>query len=298
MPNEPGQPIFVAILGTDALLAARPVDWVQLTLACQRAGFDFVAPVSWGEELIASHVGERLADPSRTTTVSSSCPFVDEALRESPPATSVLKTVSPPVACARYLRAAFGARPVHVTYVGACPGAVNPEIDEQFLPEVLFARLAESGINAAALPHHLEAQLPVERARYASMPGGAPSADWLMARANVRLVESAPIAVDAVARSFEGEALLLDLATACRCVCARDRWGAARNEPPRASSQVVRTGVPVTIDPVVAAPDIVPPKPAATVDRRATFAENGLSAGEAVEAPPVPPSLTTTREPW
>jgi hypothetical protein len=298
MRNEPGLPIFVAILGTDAVLAARPVDWVQLTLACQRAGFDFVAPVSWGEELIASHVGDRLAEPSRTTTVSSSCPFVDEALRESPPATSILKTVSPPVACARYLRAAFSARPVHVTYVGACPGAVHPEVDEQCLPEVLFARLAESGINPSVLPHHLDAQLPVERARYASMPGGAPSPDWLMARANVRLVESAPITVDAVARTFEGETVLMDLATACRCVCARDRWGAARDEPPRAASPIVKAGVPVTDEPAATEEVVVAPPTAGPADRRATFAENGLSAGEAVEAPPVPPSLTTTREPW
>jgi hypothetical protein len=290
-------PIYVAIIGTDTLLAARPVDWVQLTHACRRAGFDFIAPVSWGEELIASHVGERMAIAPRSTMVSSSCPFVDEAMRESPPATPILKTVPPPVACARYLRAAFSTRPVHVTYVGACPGAVHPEVDEHFLPEVLFAKLSEAGIDPAALPHHLDAQLPVERARYASMPGGAPSPDWLMVRAGVRLVESAPIAVDAVTKTFDGDAILMDLAQSCRCVCARDRWGAALVEPPRATESIVKAGVPVTDEPVPT-PEVATPAPVSAQERRATFAENGLSAGEVVEAPPVPPLLTTTREPW
>jgi hypothetical protein len=297
-------PIYVAIIGTDTLLAARPVDWVQLTHACRRAGFDFVAPVSWGEELIASHIGERMAVAPRSTMVASSCPFVSEAVRDAPPVTPILRTVSPPVACARYLRAAFSARPVHVTYIGACPGAVDAEVDEQFLPEVLFAKLAEAGIDPAALPHHLDAQLPVERARYASIPGGAPSAEWLMVRAGVRLVESAPIAVDAVTKTFDGDAVLMDLALSCRCVCARNRWGAAQVEPTRATQPVVKAGVPVTDEPVPA-PEVVVPPPPPTKDRRATFAENGLSAGEAAELPPVPTSeppaptlATTTREPW
>ena len=33
-------------------------------------------------------------------------------------------------------------------------------------------------------------------------------------------------------------------------------------------------------------------------ERKATFAENGLSAGDATSLPSMPPSLTTTREPW
>src|SRR5262245_44106909 len=239
-----------------------------------------------------------MAIAPRSTMVASSCPFVDESLRESPPSTPILKTVSPPVACARYLRAAFSARPVHVSYIGACPGAVHAEVDEQFLPEVLFARLAEEGIDPAALPHHLDAQLPVERARYASLPGGAPNPDWLMVRAGVRLVESAPIVVDAVTKTFEGDAVLMDLAQACRCVCARDRWGAAQVEPTRATGPVLKAGVPVTDEPVPA-PDTPAPAPVAAKDRRATFAENGLSEGEAMEPPPSPSTLaTTTREPW
>jgi hypothetical protein len=310
MPDDQGSPIYVAIIGTDTLLTARPVDWVQLTRACQLAGFDFVAPVSWGEELIAMHLGERMSGSGigngesgitgGSAMVAMSCPFVGEALRGNPAVTPVAKTVSPPVACARYLRAAFRPRPVHVTYVGACPGAVHPEVDQEYLPEVLFARMAEAGIDLSALPHHLDAQLPVERARYASLPGGAPNPDWLMARAGARLVEAAPITVDAVAQAFKGEAMLIDLAPGCRCVCARDRFRAAQLEPPRSSGPVVKVGVAVT-DEVAPKPQPETPLPAAERDRKASFAENGLSAGEVVQvqAPELPPSaLTRALEPW
>ena len=80
MHDEPVMPMKIAIFGTDSLLAAHPVNWVQLTHACRKAGFDFLVPVSWGEELIAAHVGRQMAD-SATTSVMSSCPLVAERLR-------------------------------------------------------------------------------------------------------------------------------------------------------------------------------------------------------------------------
>ena len=45
--------MYAAIIGTDFFLAARPVDPIQLSRACQAAGFALVVPVSLGEELIA-----------------------------------------------------------------------------------------------------------------------------------------------------------------------------------------------------------------------------------------------------
>jgi len=300
-------PINVAVLGTDALLAARPVDPIQFTRACLAAGFDFVAPVSWGEELIASHLGERMSGVGSAAVVSSSCPLVSEQLQSTTVKPPVLKTVPPPVACARYLRAAFHPRPVHVTYVGACPGAVDAEVDKQYFPDAFFAWLLQAGIDPSMQPRHLEAQMPVDRARHASTPGGTPAADWLHERAGARLIEAAPITVDAVALTNQYEGILIDLASACGCTCARDRAAAARLEPARTSRPVVVT-VNVSVDaddggsdrgsPL---PDGVQESPAgvpAEPDRRATFAEHGLSAGEATTLSPVPQGLTTTREPW
>ena len=310
MSDDHVTPLNVAILGTDALLAARPVDPIQLTRACLTAGFDLVAPVSWGEELIATYLAEHAAGAGSAVVVASSCPFVSEQLRSSPVNPPVLETVPPPVACARYLRAVFRPRALHVTYVGACPGAVHLEVDRQYFPDVLFARLLDASIDPSMQPRHLDGRMPVERARHASTPGGAPAADWLMARGGVRLVDAAPITIDAVSQTYKYEGILIDLSSACRCTCARDRVDAARMEPPRSSRPVIaslRVSVDARERSANAATPSTPPKDLdrkAPVDeagernRRATFAEHGLSSGEATALAPVPPGLTTTREPW
>src|SRR5574338_1702428 len=119
MSEDHARPIYVAVLGTDAVLAARPVDPVQLTRACLLAGFDFVVPVSWGEELIAAHLAGRIATSNGSgSVVAAVCPLAREQLAASPVETEIVATVSPPIATARYIRAAFRPRPVHVTFVG------------------------------------------------------------------------------------------------------------------------------------------------------------------------------------
>src|SRR5688572_2171161 len=166
MPDGHDKAIYAAIIGTDSYLAARPVDPIQLSRACQGAGFVLVVPVSLGEELIASHLARIVATSDGAVSVMASCPLVGEHLRAASVTATVITTVSPPVACARYLRAALRPRRVHVTYVGACPGAVAPEIDEQILPDVLLARFAHSGVDLSTQPRYYDCQVPPERARY------------------------------------------------------------------------------------------------------------------------------------
>ena len=300
MSADLARPMYVAILGTDALLAARPIDPVQLTRACQSAGFDFVVPVSWGEEVIATHVGERLASGRASTLVLSACPLVSAQVMAAPIRTPVMQTVAPPIASARYLRAALHPRQVHITYVGACPGAASPEIDVHCLPDLLFTRLVEAGIDLSRQPRHLDGQLPAERARYASTPGGFPESNWLMSRAEMRVVQAAPVTADVVAQLHRDEPLLIDLSASCRCVCARDRIGATRLEPPRSPKPVVGN-VRVVItresdDGETPAPDPVARNVEA--DRKAKFAENGLSAGEADPIPPTAHIFSRAFEPW
>lgn len=300
MSAEPARPIYVAILGTDALLAARPVDPVQVARACQASGFDFVAPVSWGEELIASYLADRLTSGNANSPVIAAiCPLAREQLVATPVETPVLSIVSPPVATARYLRAALQPRPVHITYVGACAGAQHPDIDVHCLPEALFTRFAESGIDPARQPRHLDGQLPAERSRYASRPGGIPDCNWLLAHAGRRVVEAAPITADVVTLLHQDEAVVIDLAAACRCVCARDRIAAARMEPPRSTTPVLgemrvamthgESPVPVKESKEAEADD---------EDRRARFSENGLSTGEIGLIAPFEHTLTKSIEPW
>ena len=168
-------PILAVILGTDAVLAAQPAEPIQLASACRRAGFVFVAPVSWGEELLAVRVTELVRLYRPPAAIVAHCPFVAEVLRQpGAPTTPCVASVAPPVATARYLRAAFAPRNVHVTYVGACPGASAPDVDDRLLPDVLLARFVDGGIDVARQPCHLDGQLPADRARYASLPGGVP----------------------------------------------------------------------------------------------------------------------------
>ena len=194
-------------------------------------------------------------------------------------------------------------RTVHVTYVGACPGATHSEIDVHCVPDVLFTRLIESGIDASRQPRHLDGQVPAERARYASVPGGMPDCNWLMARAEMRVVQAAPVTVDVVSQLHRGESLVIDLASACRCVCARDRVAAARIEPSRSPNPVIASlRVAVAVAPEVAqkpaASVTAQPEQSADSDRRARFAENGLSAGEADPLPHPSHILSRAVEPW
>ena len=300
MSAEQSKPIYVAILGTDTLLAARPVDPVQLARACQAAGFDFVAPVSWGEELIASFLADQLtSENGKAPVIAAICPLARDQLIATPVETPVLSVVPPPIATARYLRAAFQPRSVHITYVGACQGAEHPDIDVRCLPETLFTRFGEKGIDPSRQPRHLDGQLPAERARYASRPGGIPDGNWLLAHAGRRVIEAAPITADVVTQLYHDEAVVIDLAVACRCVCARDRIAAARMEPPRSTTPVLgELRVPMTNgETVVPVPESTETE-SESEDRRARFAENGLSTGEVGPMAPFEHTLTKSLEPW
>lgn len=308
-PPDPSDPIHAVILGNDAVLAAQPAEPIQLARACTRAGFDFVAPASWGEELLAERVADVLNARHPSAAVVANCPFVAESLRSTPTRTRAIASVSPPVATARYLRAAFPHRLVHVTYVGACPGATSPDIDERLLPDVFLAALVEIGIDVHLQPCHLEGQLPADRSRHASQPGGVPEPQWLESRTGVIGLEVTPATVDAVAALHPRTPVLLDLGTACGCACARDRATSERIDPPRSRSAVVLPLKPALADHRLLPPyrlldaeDITARLPLAERMRelRATFLEHGLSEVDALR-PPEPLTshrLSASLEPW
>lgn len=312
MRSEPTGPIQAVILGTDAVLAARPAEPIQLARACQRAGFDFVAPVSWGEELLATRIADVVDERRPATLVVAHCPFVAESLRARPPRAAAIASVSPPVATARYIRAALPSHLVHITYVGACPGASAPDIDHRMLPDVLIAWLIEAGIDVQTQPCHLDGLLPPDRARHASMPGGIPWPGWLSSHHRAVALEATPATVDAVSAVGVDTTVVLDLGSACGCACARDRTGAARVDPPRSPTPVV-TPIAVqladrrliagsAIVDIEAPADVALPQPieARLRDLRASFVARGLSDVDGLH-PPQP--LTTQRfsdalEPW
>lgn len=308
-----------AILGDDAVLAARPAEPIQLVRACLQAGFDFVAPVSWGEELLAARVADVVRTRRPGAVVVSSCPFVAESLRRRPPSSPCVASVAPPVATARYLRAALPGRAVHVTYVGACPGATAPDIDARLLPDVLLSRLTEAGISVVRQPPVLEGRLPPERARHASLPGGVPHPSWLAEHAGAIQVEVTPATMDAAVPIHATREVVLDLEAACGCTCARDRLAVARIEPPRSATPVVQSlaidladGSLLPVERLLEAlPPGAPQPPLADAvlvvpagepfgDLRATFLERGLTHVD-VFRPPEPLTsqrLSASLEPW
>jgi hypothetical protein len=241
--------IRAVILGSDTLMAARPATPIQLARACLRAGFDFVAPVSWGEELLATNILSAVRSSPPSAAIVAHCPFVVEALRE---AATTLPTcyfgVAPPVATARYLREAFKPRPVSITYAGRCPGAVAPDIDASVLPEVLLGQLLESGVSPDQQPGYFDELLPPDRSRYTSLPGGVPDPTLLMTDAGATLREAATATLSTVAGGMNGtDSVVIDLETSCGCVCARDRFAVAQLEPPRAAAPVVSASIAVSL---------------------------------------------------
>ncbi|HEX9562554.1 MAG TPA: hypothetical protein VF981_01215 [Gemmatimonadaceae bacterium] len=287
--------IRAIILGNDAVLAAQPAEPIQLARACLRAGFDFVVPVSWGDELLATRVADIVGTLRPPAVIVASCPFVAESLRARPARAPSIASVSPPVATARYLRRAFPNRTLYITYVGACPGASAPDIDGRLLPDVLLGWFIEAGIKVERQPCHFDGLIPPDRARHASIPGGLPHPAWLADRVDATEVEVTPATVDSVAAMPSDRTVVLDLGVACGCVCARDRIAAARLDPPRSTSPVVLPlNVELSEGRLLPAPQLLDaPSPVSAGpgvgsggrETRATFVERGLSDVDALRPP-------------
>src|SRR5690242_4097009 len=122
----------ILILGPDAVVAASPSTPVQLVHACHRWGFSTVVPSSWGDELLAGEVIKRCSTRENRPAIQCSCPRVAERLGANAAKLDdfVFWLATPPVAAAQYIRAHAAAGEVHITYAGACPGAIDASIDE------------------------------------------------------------------------------------------------------------------------------------------------------------------------
>jgi hypothetical protein len=281
--NPLGAPLpSVAILGVDAMLAARPATPVQLAHACQAAGYAAVYPATWGDELLATACMRKIAGRD-DAAIFCACPHVSDALLEvgSDLARFLVPLVPPPVACARYLRALYGYNRVRITYIGACPGAHDPAIDAVLTPVQFFGVLTQMGIALEEQPEVFESVLPPDRRRHRSAPGGAPTPETLAAEGGARTLEEIrgdDWKTELAQRLLSKQRALFDVATALGCHCAGARPGVAPEaarpsvialEPPRASSDVIDQNVAVDVDRTL--PVIVPrvrevaPAPPATL---------------------------------
>ena len=240
------------ILGTDAVLAAAPATPVQLAHACLAAGFHTVIPVSWGDELIASRAMERLRNAD-APLVLCTCPYVARRLATHGNAIAPMLAsfVSPPVATAQYLRAAYAPLRPHITYAGGCPSASHDIIDVWLSVDELMSTFAERGVSASAQPTEFDSVIPPDRRRYFSEPGGVPSRHALrQLPVPVDLVElqGDDVVIDLAQHLLSASRTLVDLAVPLGCCCSGvtglvspdvARARVREHEPPRALSPVV-----------------------------------------------------------
>jgi hypothetical protein len=232
-------------------------------------GFQAVVPASWGDELVAARVLERLRSASGPM-VQCSCPRVAQRLAPNADAIAplLLCTISPAAATAEYLRALYAPTRPAITFAGGCPGADHEAIDERMTSAQLLSRLRASGIEVALQPTEFET-LPPDRRRFYSEPGGLPT------RSSLRQVspqlDYAELGDDEFTPALAqlllaDQPTLVDAAVALGCACSGADAGVNRpaararireHEPPRAPGPVVDHAIPVALDaslPAVVAP--------------------------------------------
>ena len=260
-PNLP-HTVPIVILGSDALLLASPATPVQLAHACLRAGYANVIPASWGDELIAAATLRRLPQHGNGPAIQCSCPIVAHRLlnvgADLRPA--LVGLVPPPVALARYVRALSQPTRTRITYVGACPGAIDDAIDIRMMPEALLAMLGERQIALDDQPRVFESVIPPDRRRHWSQPGGLPAAESLWNDLGSRAIidiESEDLASELAQQLLSGKNVLIDVAPRLGCVCAGAVSGASPRdararvvaiEPPRSSTPIVEESAPIELD--------------------------------------------------
>jgi hypothetical protein len=285
------------ILGNDVVLAAAPATAVQLAHACLAAGYQAVIPASWGDELLAARVLDRLRETTRPV-VQCSCPFVARRLaaKETPIAPMLLSMVSPPIATAEYVRALYAPTRPRITFAGGCAAVVHDAIDVWWTADELLNHLVDQGIAVATQATEFDAILPPDRRRFYSEPGGVPSERALRQLPNP--VEFHELGVDDVVvelaqRFLANRRELLDVAPALGCRCSgtsaeRSPEGARARlrelEPPRSFTPVVDHSVAIDLD----GP---PPVPMAAAE------DPSLSDSAATPPLPLPPHSTPEQTP-
>jgi hypothetical protein len=245
--------LAVLVVGTDTLIEALPARPIQLAHACGALGFDFVVPLSWGDELVAEAALRGLESRGHEPAILCSCPLVRQRLLHagSDLARSMLSLVSSPVAVARHLRATLGGRIASLSFVGRCPSAKPPEYDASYDPPELFAMLRAQGIQAQNQPDVFFDRIPPDRRRFISLPGGCPTPEALWQRCNERTlieVDGPDFSIEIAQHLLSPRSILIDAAVEIGCSCSgvthsntgiSVRVAATSLEPPRSTIPVV-----------------------------------------------------------
>jgi hypothetical protein len=262
----------VAVLGNDAVLAARPATAVQLAHACQRAGYALVIPPSWGDELVAAECVRQLGERERAPAIYCACPRVKARLLAAGGelAPFLVPLAPPPVAAARYLRREYGAGNIHIKYIGDCPGAADEAIDARISPGDFLAAIARRGIDILRQPRVFDSVIPPDRRRHASLPGGLPTPEllWSLERRVVVELDDEEFLPELAQHLVAADRVLVDLAPRLGCSCSGATEVAGSDarrsilalEPPRAPQPPIDTTVDLQLaQPLPPVPSYAPP---------------------------------------
>ena len=249
--------LAVLVIGTDTLIEALPARPIQLAHACGALGFDFVVPLSWGDELVAEAALRALQSRGHEPALLCSCPLVRQRVLHagSDLARSMVSLVSSPVALARHLRATLGVRVASLSFAGRCPSAKAPDYDASYDPPELFAMLRDRGVQVQNQPDVFFDRIPPDRRRFVSLPGGCPTPEALWQRCNERTlieVDGPDFSIEIAQHLLSPRSILIDPAPAIGCSCSgvthsstgvSVRVAVTSLEPPRSTTPVVTDDV-------------------------------------------------------
>jgi len=94
--------IPIALLGVDALVAARPASPLQVLQACVAAGFAAAYPVSWGDELVARECLSRIGEERPHRAILCTCPLALRRIAQDPADATAIAVAASFAGCAGY----------------------------------------------------------------------------------------------------------------------------------------------------------------------------------------------------
>lgn len=249
--------LAVLVVGTDTLIEALPARPIQLANACGALGFDLAIPLSWGDELVAEAALRTLGKRGPAPAILCSCPMVRQRLLQAGNdlLNSMVLLAPSPVAVARHLRATMGSRAGSISFVGRCPSAKPPDYDVAYDPQEFFALLRTRGVHIHQQPDVFFNQIPPDRRRFVSLPGGCPTPEALWQRCCERElveVEGQDFSIEIAQQLMSSNPILVDAAVSAGCHCSgvthsttgfSARVAVMSLEPPRTSAPVVSDDV-------------------------------------------------------
>jgi hypothetical protein len=196
---------------------------------------------------------------------------------------------APPVAAARYVRAAYGDS-VLITYVGDCPSGSDPAIDARFSPAGFLASLHRQGISMEDQPREAVVAEADRWRRYQSTPGGVPALRYLARPPVNRVLRDGDERSLTYALPASRSNMVVDFSIAANCVCSGAGMSIDDDEPPRSRTRIVVAPNGLDLGPAPSPPRVRPTlrsRSATDLDPQAEASQAGVAEAAVDPVPAV-----------